>query len=99
MNTCPASRKLSLVSKVLIATLVCLCCLIGSLSYALLGRGQKVQVYASHSTAFQVAQFKADVRTVLGAISYLLEPESEDMAAKPEYVTPADFRTAVRKLS
>ncbi len=99
MNTCPASRNLSVVSKVLIATLVCLCCLVGSLSYALLGHDQKAQVYASHTTAFQVAQFKADVRTVLGAISYLLEPESEDIAVKSEYASPADFRAPVRKLS
>jgi hypothetical protein len=76
---------MSFVSKVLITTLVCLLGLLGALSYTLLGKGQMVQSYSSRSTALQIAQFTADVRTVTAAISFLLEPESPTLVAE----TPA----------
>src|SRR2546423_8885719 len=88
MNTRPEPRKISLVSKVLIALLLCLLCLIGTLSYALLGRGPTIQRSSSRTTAFEIAQFTADARTLAAALSYLLEAEPPDVVADSNY-TPA----------
>ena len=90
---------MSFVSKALIATLLCFLGLLGALSYAVLGGSQMVQSSSSRSGAFQVAQFRADVRTVAGAISYLLEPEPGDVAVESNYTvavkdSPAKLRTA-----
>jgi hypothetical protein len=76
---------MSLVSKVLITTLLCLLGLLGGLSYALLGGGQMSQSPYSRSGAFRYAQFTADVRTVTAAISYLLEPESAERVENSAY--------------
>lgn len=55
----------------LLFTLVLLVTLLGALSYALFGYKQAI------STPYQMAQLPADVRTMMAAISYLLDPESD----------------------
>jgi hypothetical protein len=100
MNPSLGPRKVCLVSKVLITTLLCLLGLLGALSYTLLDGGQMAQSPYSRSTAFQVAQFKADVRTVAGAISYLLEPEPGNTATNSDYSPDtAALPAALRKVS
>ena len=76
MKTRENSPGYWVVGRMLLATTLLLLCLIGLLSYALLGRGQTIQTRKVSSKSAELEQLIADVRTVAAAISYLLEPET-----------------------
>jgi len=63
------------IRRMLLCTALVLTCLIALLSYALFGRGQTIQLQRSKSQSFEMERLMADARTVVAAISYLLEPE------------------------
>jgi len=84
MNTPPQPRNMSFVSRVLVGLMVALLCLVGALSYAVLDGGQRVHA-TSRSTSREIASFIADARTVMSAISYVLESEIENPSANLAY--------------
>lgn len=77
MKSRHAPRSFS-IGRVLIIMGILLLCLISLLSHSLLKRGPFVETPSSRSVSFELSDLAADVRTVIAAISYLLDPESSE---------------------
>ena len=67
-------REVSLLRRMVMGSLVFVLCMLGTVSYNVLGGRQLFQ-----TRSYKVAQLSADARTVAAALCYLLEPEPVDV--------------------
>lgn len=67
-------REVSLLRRMVMSSLVFVLCMVGTVSYNVLGARQLFQ-----TRSYRVAQLSADARTVAAALYFLLEVEPPDL--------------------
>ena len=70
-------REILLLPRVIVVSFLFSLCLLGAVSYNVLGGTQLFQ------KPYKVSQLSADARTVVAALSYILEPEPDVDSSSP----------------